>query len=57
LQRRAIRRRLQQAGIADIGFDLVENVRRLLEVDARVAKINLPGDRHARRKAGKVFVE
>ena len=57
LQRRVIRRWLQTKRIADIGFDLIENVRRLLQVEGGLAKINLPGDRHARRRSGKLFIE
>ena len=57
LQRRVIRRWLQAHAVADVGFDLVENVRRLLEANANVAKINLPGDRHVRRRTGKLFIE
>ena len=56
LQRRTIRRWLGQQGIADLAFDDIENVRRLLAGGAP-AKINLPRDRHARRRAGKVFLE
>jgi tRNA(Ile)-lysidine synthase len=56
-QRRAIRSWLRAHAVADVGFDLIENIRRLLETDARSAKINLPGDRHARRRAGKLFLE
>jgi hypothetical protein len=29
----------------------------LIDQDARVAKVNLAGNRHARRRAGKIFVE
>ena len=36
---------------------LVERVRGLLDLNQRVAKTNLPGDRHARRQAGKIFME
>ncbi len=57
LQRRAIRHWLRAHDIADISFDLIANVRGMLEVDAGIAKINLPGDRHARRRAGKLFIE
>jgi tRNA(Ile)-lysidine synthase len=57
LQRRAIRNWLRAHAVSDIGFDLVESVRSLLEVDAGPAKVNLPGDRHARRRAGELFIE
>ena len=36
---------------------IVWNIRRLLDTDAGIAKINLPGDQHARRRAGKLFIE
>ncbi len=57
LQRRAIQRWLQFSTVSDIGYEAIERVRSLLERDGRVAKINLPGDRHARRRAGKIFLE
>ncbi|MEY2555815.1 MAG: hypothetical protein QOF93_959, partial [Verrucomicrobiota bacterium] len=43
--------------ITNVGFDVVENVRSLLNHDAPVAKVNLPQDRHVRRRAGKIFIE
>jgi tRNA(Ile)-lysidine synthetase-like protein len=55
-QRRTILRWLQSRGIADITFANVEAVRALLTRDAP-AKINLSADHHARRRAGKIFVE
>lgn len=57
LQRRAILRWLRSHEIRDAGYETVEQVRRLLDADHRVAKINLPGDRHARRRAGEIFLE
>jgi hypothetical protein len=36
---------------------LVERVRALVEVTNRIAKTNLPGNRHVRRRAGKIFIE
>ena len=55
LQRREILAWLRSRNVSNIGFDVVENVRRLLDHD--VAKINLPQDRHVRRRAGKIFLE
>ncbi len=55
LQRRALHAWLRARGVADIGFDEVEAVRSLLTT--RRAKVNLPGGRHARRRAGKLFLE
>ncbi|HEY0369893.1 MAG TPA: tRNA lysidine(34) synthetase TilS [Chthoniobacterales bacterium] len=57
LQRRAIRAWLQHHGVADVAFDLVESVRALLDPRATAAKVNLPRDRHARRRAGELFIE
>jgi tRNA(Ile)-lysidine synthase len=57
LQRREILKWLRARKITNIGFDVVESVRSLLERDARVAKINLPQDRHVRRRTGKIFIE
>src|SRR5437870_469854 len=55
LQRRFIMAWLREQSIADIGFDVIERVRSLL--DPKIAKINLPRDRHARRRGGRIFVE
>ena len=57
LQRRAILKWLRSHDVAEISFDVVERVRSLLEPAARTAKINLPQDRHVRRRAGKIFLE
>ena len=55
IQRRALLAWLRARGVAEIGFEEVERVRSLLA--GRVAKVNLPGGQHARRRAGKLFVE
>lgn len=57
LQRRTIQRWLQAQGVVDLDFDTIELVRALIEPDAARAKTNLPRDRHARRRAGKLFLE
>jgi tRNA(Ile)-lysidine synthase len=57
LQRRTIHLWLQTRGIVNLDFETIERVRGLVEPAARVAKTNLPHDRHARRRAGKLFVE
>lgn len=57
LQRRAVRNWLRHHEVADVGFDLVEDVRSLLDANARRAKINLPRNRHARRRVGELFIE
>jgi tRNA(Ile)-lysidine synthase len=57
LQRRAILKWLRTHNIANVGFDVVETVRALLDHNSRVAKINLPQGRHVRRRAGEIFIE
>jgi tRNA(Ile)-lysidine synthase len=57
LQRREILKWLRTRKITNVGFDVVENVRSLLDHNSRVAKVNLPQDRHVRRRAGKIFIE
>jgi tRNA(Ile)-lysidine synthase len=57
MQRRALRNWLRDHGIADVGFEVVERVRALLDVKGGPAKTNLPKNRHARRRAGKLFLE
>jgi tRNA(Ile)-lysidine synthase len=57
LQRRTLQRWLQARGIGELDFETIERVRSLLEPDGKTAKTNLPHDRHARRRAGKIFVE
>ena len=56
LQRRALTRWLRSHHVADVGFEMVERVRALLALDGP-AKVNLTGDRHARRRAGELFIE
>ena len=55
-QRRTLLRWLQSRGVADLAFADVEAVRTLLTQD-KVAKVNLSAGQHARRRAGKLFVE
>ncbi|MBA2241457.1 MAG: tRNA lysidine(34) synthetase TilS [Chthoniobacterales bacterium] len=57
LQRRALRDWLRKHAVPDIGFELIESARALLDPACGPAKINLPGDRHARRRSGELFVE
>ena len=57
LQRRTLRKWLRMHKVADVNFALVERVRDLVELTSRIAKTNLPGDRHVRRRAGKIFIE
>jgi tRNA(Ile)-lysidine synthase len=57
LQRRAILKWLRAQSVSDVGFEVIENVRALLDTDAQMAKVNLPKSRHARRRAGRIFIE
>lgn len=57
LQRRTILRWLRARKVGDVSFDVVENVRSLIQPAAEIAKVNLPRDQHTRRRAGKIFVE
>jgi tRNA(Ile)-lysidine synthase len=56
-QRRTLLRWLRTQNVADVGFDVIERVRSLADRDTRIAKVNLPENRHARRRAGKIFIE
>lgn len=56
LQRRVFHAWLRNQGFCDVGFAEVERVRSLLNLHGP-AKINLPGNRHARRRAGMIFLE
>src|SRR6266404_6081445 len=57
LQRRALLKWLRAQNVADVGFDAIERVRSLADRDTRIAKVNLPENRHARRRGGKIFLE
>jgi tRNA(Ile)-lysidine synthase len=57
LQRRIIQQWLQSHGVPDLDFETIERVRALLEPETKTAKTNLPRDQHARRRAGKIFIE
>ena len=57
LQRRALLKWLRTQNVSDVGFDVIERVRSLSDRDVRIAKVNLPENRHARRRAGKIFLE
>jgi tRNA(Ile)-lysidine synthase len=56
LQRRLLQRWLRARGVANVGYEEVEAVRALL-AGGRPAKVNLAGGKHARRRAGTLFVE
>ncbi len=55
IQRRVLLAWLRARGIAEVGFEEVERVRALLT--GRVAKVNLPLGKHARRRSGRLFLE
>ncbi len=57
LQSALIHQWLQKNGVPDISFDLVQSVRALIDPATTHAKVNLPGARHVRRRAKKLFVE
>jgi tRNA(Ile)-lysidine synthase len=56
VQRRQILKWLRAQNITNVGFDVVEGVRSLLDCDSGAARINLPQDRHVRRRSGKIFI-
>jgi tRNA(Ile)-lysidine synthase len=57
LQRRAILKWLRVQNVSEIGFEVIERVRSLLDPGNRTAKTNLPQNRHVRRRAGRLFLE
>jgi tRNA(Ile)-lysidine synthase len=57
LRRRVILRWLRRARIEEVGFAETSLVLTLLDVRNGPAKVNLPGDRHARRRTGTIFLE
>jgi tRNA(Ile)-lysidine synthase len=57
LQRRTLRAWLRGRHMPNVGFDLIERIRALLDLTSRVAKTNLPGARHVRRRAKKIFID
>jgi tRNA(Ile)-lysidine synthase len=56
LRRRVLHAWLKNRGVDEPGFAEVERVASLLEPGA-AAKVNLPADRHARRRGGILFIE
>ncbi len=57
LQRRTILKWLRAQNISEVAFDVIERVRSLADREAPFAKVNLARDRHARRRAGRIFIE
>lgn len=56
-QRRVLHSWLRARGCQGIGYEEIERTRTLLDIENGPAKINLPGNRHVRRRAGTLFVE
>jgi hypothetical protein len=57
VQRRAIKKWLEQKKVANVGYEIVESVRMSLDSVTGPAKINLARGLHVRRRAGKIFIE
>lgn len=57
LRRRVVLRWLRQAKIEEVGFAETSLVLSLLDMEHGPAKVNLPGRRYARRRAGAIFLE
>jgi tRNA(Ile)-lysidine synthase len=57
LRRRVVLRWLRQAKIEEVGFAETSLVLSLLDLENGPAKVNLPGRRYARRRAGAIFLE
>jgi len=56
LQRRTLHAWLRRNRVRQISFELIESIRALLAPGAAKAKVNLPGGRFARRRAGLLFL-
>jgi tRNA(Ile)-lysidine synthase len=57
LRRRVVLGWLRQAKIEEVGFAETSLVLSLLDLEKGPAKVNLPGRRYARRRAGAIFLE
>jgi tRNA(Ile)-lysidine synthase len=57
LRRRVVLGWLRSASIEEVGFAETSLILSLLDVRNGPAKVNLPGGRHARRRAGTIFLE
>ena len=56
-KRRMLSKWLRSEKVRDVGFDLIERARSLVDQVNRVAKTNLPRDRHLRRRGRELFIE
>lgn len=57
LQRRVLKVWLKFHAVANVNFEVIERIREILPPDGPSAKCNLPQGRHARRRAGKLFLD
>ncbi len=57
LQRRALQAWFRHLQVPNVGFEEIEAARGLLEPGTPTAKINLPGNRHLRRREKRLFLE
>jgi tRNA(Ile)-lysidine synthase len=57
VQRRVLYRWLRAADVGDVGFDVIERIRRLIDPANGRARTNVSGNRHVCRRAGKLFIE
>ena len=57
LRNRLIQQWLRNRGVSDCGFDEVVSVAEIAMSSGRPAKVNLPGNLHARRREGVLFLE
>ena len=56
LRRRTVLRWLRRNGVPEPGFAETRRVLSLLDAEKGPAKVSLPGDHHARRRAGHIFL-
>ena len=57
LRSRVVLRWLRESGVVDAGLVETRRVLSLLDGSKAPAKVNLPGNLHARRRAGVIFLE
>ena len=57
LQRRVIREWLHISKITGTGYREIEEIRSMIPIGSRIAKVNLPINQHARRREGRIFID
>ncbi|MEN9019495.1 MAG: TilS substrate-binding domain-containing protein, partial [Verrucomicrobiales bacterium] len=57
LQRRLLFLWMKGQKVSNVDFDLIERARTLILPDTETAKVNLPKDRHLRRRQKQLFIE